>query len=1382
MLNSISGTANAINALGQVIGSSGNKSYFYTAGVATRLDALQDINSQAFGVNDKGDIVGQYRKGQLDQAFLYRSGELIEIAPNLSTSVALNINNHGHVVGYFINPQGVEVAFYYDGNLLPLGTLDNGSHSRAYAINDSDEIVGIAMDAQGISRAVQFKEGLIEPLPLGNDNQFSEARDINQHGHIVGVARLENIEQAFVLADGQVTYLGTLEAEKSIAHAINADGHIVGNINNIDNKSPMAFIYTPEMGMTDLNTLIPHYTTLSIARDINDRGQIAVDFSRIDRPQQNAKHIATITPISGRRNQQFGYRIAKYNDKEFFIDSNEFSELFSLYQYNNPLDIPELPFPLDHLSEGNRINRTWEIHDNTMVIGFRNLNCCGEVYVFVRQDNVWQANGKLLPPDDLKDKSYFGSAIGLSKDTLVVSALNGDNNSSVYFYQRNEANTWVLHHILTAPQPTTNVNFGNQLVIDNDQLVISDKNNFYFYQQTATTWEATPYYQIKKDDQWSQLLLQDDIFVVGYPSSISSHQRIIKLYQRTGNTWNQEASLRASTGKNWDSFSASLVLQNNHLFVGAPGGESQKVSGSVYHFQKIGTSWIEVGKILPPDPTQYTRFSQSLVIANNLLIVGAPGDYHLGLQTGVTHIYNLHLNQQTLDIGLSISSLPEVSVNFTVATVYPSLKITHPTPDQALVYDPSTNHNATIELENWLLQPDGMHADWVLNGDTEAEQSGHLHALEPIVLGALSVGAHTLGVRLVNAEHEPTPYQSLVRFEVHELPPILTINQPQADQNIAITAGNPLRIELSTEHWHMTPEGRRYRWQWDGKYEGEANDLALNLSEKLPPEALTDGPHTLIITLINADGSDQATQASVTFTMSHPVDLSLDLAFASEQAQRGDPLTLNVTVSNLSQQNPAADVKVTVPIPPSTTYRSSSNDCQHDDSPNQVQCTIPQLLAQSQQTIAIELLLNTAEEITAKASIDHDRSTQQAQTSILSQDPIDLSVETFVTPASDRHPFNAPPQVTFRLSNRHQQHQANQIELHITLPDPLQVQGDYSPCLYNPDQRRLTCPMESLAANDQHDILLTFIPDKATQDPVTLQAEVTHRSTQTEINPPDNQTNMTLNFYQPSLTIIQPEAEETMELAGPETVQLLFKVEQWLFDPRQTVQLRLNDQLLREFKSTDVDQGTIRDSISGLSTGTHQLALVLKQNDERLMDTVQSVTFHLNYATTPELPSLAILTPDDQSILYIDSNRNIKVDYRIEHWQHKEHVPHRWFLVEQHNDNDTEEKPQAIQYHKVDKPTALQFTQNDLTLDTTYTLTIELTDINGVPTGISDQVTFTVKKTIDTPPTNTSKKSGGQLQFSGLLLLLLWLLGCRFHCEISISKRCHSNTGDKSRI
>jgi probable HAF family extracellular repeat protein len=74
-----------------------------------------------------------------------------------------------------------------------------------------------------------------------------------------------------------VTYVLTwLDAfPASYVNAINSRGHVVGSATSSDGEA-FAFLYTPNSGMVDLNTLLPLDTAwlLSNARDINDNGQV----------------------------------------------------------------------------------------------------------------------------------------------------------------------------------------------------------------------------------------------------------------------------------------------------------------------------------------------------------------------------------------------------------------------------------------------------------------------------------------------------------------------------------------------------------------------------------------------------------------------------------------------------------------------------------------------------------------------------------------------------------------------------------------------------------------------------------------------------------------------------------------------------------------------------------------------------------------------------------------------------------------------------------------------------------------------------------------------------------------------------------------------------
>lgn len=157
-----------INNRGQIAGGNGTTAVLYSHGTLADLGTLGGFGGLAYGINDRGQVVGVSVTGTgRGGAFLFSNGKMIDLgttSDSLPNSIAFGINNRSSVVGevYSTGLSGVYHAFLYEhGKMIDLDTCIVDSPGltleNAMGINDAGEIVANGNYGDGRNHAFLLK-------------------------------------------------------------------------------------------------------------------------------------------------------------------------------------------------------------------------------------------------------------------------------------------------------------------------------------------------------------------------------------------------------------------------------------------------------------------------------------------------------------------------------------------------------------------------------------------------------------------------------------------------------------------------------------------------------------------------------------------------------------------------------------------------------------------------------------------------------------------------------------------------------------------------------------------------------------------------------------------------------------------------------------------------------------------------------------------------------------------------------------------------------------------------------------------------------------------------------------------------------------------------
>ena len=275
----------------------------------------------------------------------------------------------------------------------------------------------------------------------------------------------------------------------------------------------------------------------------------------------------------------------------------------------------------------------------------------GAVYVFMRSGAIWTQQQELTASDGVAE-DWFGAAVALSGDTLLVGASNGARQGpgAAYVFTRFGV-TWTQQQKLTASDGTDNGLFGFSVALDGDSAVVGapaqpydwvadapGPGAVYVFTRSAATWSLQ---QELADGAsgagvWGRfgysLALDGDTIMVselGRTVGENVSQGAIHVYARSGITWTAQQLLVQSDGGTWDGFGgggASVALDGETALLGASHHQvgANVAQGAVYVFTREGATWSQQQELTASDGMSQDRFGDSVALDGDAALVGAP--------------------------------------------------------------------------------------------------------------------------------------------------------------------------------------------------------------------------------------------------------------------------------------------------------------------------------------------------------------------------------------------------------------------------------------------------------------------------------------------------------------------------------------------------------------------------------------------------------------------------------------------------------------------------------------------------------------------------------------------------------------------------------------
>ena len=255
----------------------------------------------------------------------------------------------------------------------------------------------------------------------------------------------------------------------------------------------------------------------------------------------------------------------------------------------------------------------------------------------------WVQQQKLFSADPGPEQ--FAIDLALWGDTILVGESRDSppgllNQGAVHVYVHDGA-TW-SHQAKLTPSDANEKDFGNAAALEGDTaligtgaLVAGVGDAAYVFQRSGSSWseqvrlqphDAPPTFIKFGED----VGLAGDFAVIGAPDDAPTGgfpTGSVYVFQRSGTTWSIHSKLFPADASTSLEFGRSVAISGTTILVGDPfDSQFGSVAGAMFVFDLVGGTWVHSARITSPDGQPGNRLGQVLALAGDTAVAGLPLD------------------------------------------------------------------------------------------------------------------------------------------------------------------------------------------------------------------------------------------------------------------------------------------------------------------------------------------------------------------------------------------------------------------------------------------------------------------------------------------------------------------------------------------------------------------------------------------------------------------------------------------------------------------------------------------------------------------------------------------------------------------------------------